>query len=273
MTWSRVLNSMTAGLLPLLVLASVIAVWHLAIAVFDIPGFIVPHPKDVFDALRLLRVELLEATARTALAAVSGLAISTFIGTLTAFAFAQSSVIRRACYPYAILFQTVPIIAIAPLIILTFGRGFHSVTLVAAVISIFPIVTNTTTGLMQIDPQLHELFHLHNAGWWQTLWKLRLPSAMPWMISGIRIASGVAVVGAIVGEFFVGTSQPGLGAWIQRKTASVDLPALYATIVASTLLGITVFALLTCVGDAILQRWFGMRLDGSTLPRRTARLR
>ena len=145
---------------------------------------------EVFEALRSLRVELAAATARTALAAISGLAISTALGTFTAFAFAQSSLVRRAFYPYAILFQTVPVIAIAPLIILAFGRGFHSVTLVASVISVFPVVTNTTTGLLQIDNQLHELFRLHGASWWQTLWKLRLPSALPWMITGIRIASG-----------------------------------------------------------------------------------
>lgn len=273
MSWSRLWNSVLTVLLPLVVLAVAIAAWHLSIAAFDVPGFIVPHPIDVFSALGILRHELIAATARTALAAVSGLAVSTLVGIITAFAFAQSVLIRRACYPYAILFQTVPIIAIAPLIILTFGRGFYSMTLVAAVISVFPIVTNTTTGLLQIDPQLHELFRLHRAGWWQTLWKLRLPSAMPWMISGIRIASGVAVVGAIVGEFFVGPSQPGLGALIQSKTASIDLPALYATIAASTLLGVAVFAVLTWIGDAVLRRWFGIRLDGRTLSERTERPR
>ncbi len=178
--------------------------------------------------------------------------------------FAQSVVVRRAFYPYAILLQTVPVIAIAPLIILTFGRGFHSVTLVAVIISIFPVITSTTTGLLQIDRQLLDLFRLHRASWWQTLWKLRLPSAFPWMISGIRIASGVAVVGAIVGEFFVGTSQPGLGALIQRKTASLNLPELYATVIASVALGVVTFTFITVAGDFILRRWFGRRLDGIT---------
>ena len=264
---SRMSRWILNALLPLAVLVAVIGLWQLTIVVFDIRKFIVPRPMEVFDALRSLRMELAAATARTALAAISGLAISTALGTVTAFAFAQSSLVRRAFYPYAILFQTVPVIAIAPLIILTFGRGFHSVTLVAIVISVFPVVTNTTTGLLQIDNQLHELFRLHGASWWQTLWKLRLPSALPWMITGIRIASGVAVVGAIVGEFFVGSSQPGLGAWIQRKTASADLPALYATIIASTLLGVVIFAVLTWIGDLVLRRWFGTELDGGSLQR------
>jgi NitT/TauT family transport system permease protein len=264
---SRVSRWSLNALLPLAVLVAVVGLWQLTSIAFGIRKFIVPRPMDVFEALRSMRMELAAATARTAVAAISGLAISTVLGTVTAFAFAQSSLIRRAFYPYAILFQTVPVIAIAPLIILAFGRGFHSVTLVAIVISVFPVVTNTTTGLLQIDNQLHELFRLHGASWWQTLWKLRLPSALPWMISGIRIASGVAVVGAIVGEFFVGSSQPGLGAWIQRKTASADLPALYATIIASTLLGVAVFAVLTWAGDLVLRRWFGTRLDGDARQR------
>lgn len=260
---NRVLNV----LLPVLVLAAALGLWQLTIIVFAVPGYIVPAPMDVIRALEAMAEDLLAATARTAVAALCGLTLSTLLGTVTAFAFAQSLLIRRAFYPYAILFQTVPIIAIAPLLILTFGRGFHSVTLVAAVISVFPVVTNTTTGLLQTDRQLQELFQLHGASWWQTLWKLRLPSALPWMISGVRIASGVAVVGAIVGEFFVGSSQPGLGAYIQRKTASADLPALYATIAASTLLGILVFAVLSAIGDAVLRRWFGRRLDGQSLQR------
>lgn len=267
MMQSRVSRWILSVLLPLAVSVAVVGLWQLTIVTFDIRKFIVPRPMEVFDAIRSMRMELAVATARTAVAAISGLAISTVLGTVTAFAFAQSSLIRRAFYPYAILFQTVPVIAIAPLIILSFGRGFHSVTLVSIVISVFPVVTNTTTGLLQIDNQLHELFRLHGASWWQTLWKLRLPSALPWMISGIRIASGVAVVGAIVGEFFVGSSQPGLGAWIQRKTASADLPALYATIIASTLLGVTVFVVLTWIGDLVLRRWFGTQLSGNALQR------
>lgn len=267
MPGSRAAHWTAQIILPLLVLMAAVGVWQLSIAAFDIPSYIVPSPGDVLTACSDMRYDLLAATGRTATAAVCGLTLSSLLGLLTAFAFAQSSLIRRAFYPYAILFQTVPIIAIAPLLILTFGRGFHSVTLVAAVISVFPVVTNTTTGLLQTDRQLHELFQLHQATWWQTLWKLRLPAALPWMISGVRIASGVAVVGAIVGEFFVGSSQPGLGAWIQRKTASADLPALYATIAASTLLGIVVFALLSLSGDAVLRHWFGRRLDGQPLQR------
>ena len=247
---------------PIVMLTLILMAWHAAIVVFSIPDFILPKPLDVGRALLESRGELLAATLRTAIAALLALLCSTTLGTLTAFIFSQSAVVRRAFYPYAILLQTVPIIAIAPLIMVTFGRGFHSVTLVAIVISIFPVLTSTTTGLLQIDEPLQELFRLHRASWWQTLWKLRLPSAVPWMISGIRIASGAAVVGAIVGEFFVGPSQPGLGALIQRRSAGLHLPELYATVAMSVGLGVTTFVVVTVTGDFVLRRWFGRRLDG-----------
>jgi len=260
---SRILYWVMSIALPILVMAAVIGLWHTTVQVFSIPKYVVPLPLDIWNALVEMRTELMHSTGRTAAAAIGGLAVSSVLGTIIAFLFAQSAMVRRAFYPYAILLQTVPVIAIAPLIILTFGRGFHSVTLVAVVISIFPVITSTTTGLLQIDRQLMDLFRLHRGSWWQTLWKLRLPSALPWMISGIRIASGVAVVGAIVGEFFVGASQPGLGALIQRKTASLNLPELYATVIASVALGVATFVLITIVGDRILRHWFGRRLDGT----------
>ncbi len=161
------------------------------------------------------------------------------------------------------LLQTIPIIAIAPIVIVAFGRGFFSVSLVAAVISLFPIVTSTTTGLLQIDPNLQDLFRLNGATRLQTLLKLRVPSSLPFLISGIRIASGSAIVGAIVGEFFVGSSQPGLGAMIQMKANSaLDMSELYATVLTSTFLGTVSFGAVTLLGEWILRRWFGMSLSG-----------
>ncbi len=246
---------------PLLVCFGLVSLWKLVLVGWSIPNWLVPPPEDVARALTEQRGPLLQASARTALAAAGGLGGSLLLGILTAFAFAHSSFVRRAFYPYAVLLQTVPVIAIAPLIILTFGRGFHSVTLVAGVISLFPIITSTTTGLLQIDPSLNDLFRLHRASWWQILWKLRLPCAIPWMISGTRIASGAAVVGAVVGEFFVGSGPPGLGTLIQRKTASLNLPELYAAVLASVVLGVSTFVVVTAAGDAVLQHWFGRRLN------------
>ncbi|MCP4173171.1 MAG: ABC transporter permease subunit [Fuerstiella sp.] len=246
------------------VAVAVIAVtgWQAFIWVTGVSPLVLPSPWQVGHALIKERVDLVEAAWCTTCAALIGLAASTVLGVLTAFAFSQSSIVRRTFYPYAILLQTVPVIAIAPIIVISFGRGFHSVALVSLVISLFPIITNTTTGLLQIDAGHLELFKLHSATWWQTLWKLRLPSSLAYVVSGIRIAGGVAVVGAIVGEFFVGTSQPGLGAMIQRKAAGLAMDELFATVCVSTLLGVTMFGTITLIGEWILKRFFGMSLSG-----------
>lgn len=248
---------------PILVLLLILSVWQACVTAFDISPIILPGPWAILQAGTRIRSDLLQAAFRTSLAAGSGLLCSVVAGTLIAFVFAQSGLVRRALYPYAVLLQTVPIIAIAPIVIVTLGRGFLSISLIACIISLFPVITNTTTGLLQIDQNLLDLFRLHRASWWQLLVKLRLPSSLPYLFTGIRIASGSAIVGSIVGEFFVGSGQPGLGALIQRKTASLALAELYATVIMSTLLGTAVFAAISVSGEWMLKRWFGMSLTGA----------
>lgn len=248
-------------LLPLAVLALLVAIWQAAVWFFQISPVLFPGPILVLQAGWKIRWQLGEAVLRTAAAAATGLAVGTAAGTLTAFAFSQSGAIRRAFYPYAVLLQTVPIIAIAPVVIVTLGRGFISVALVAAILSLFPIITNTTTGLLQVSTDLQDLFRLNHATRWQTLIHLRVPAALPYLLSGIRISSGSAIVGAIVGEFFVGSGTPGLGALIQRKSASLVLSELYAVVFISTLLGTLSFGGISAIGEVILRRWFGMSLS------------
>jgi NitT/TauT family transport system permease protein len=248
-------------LLPLAVLASLLVIWQATVWFFQISPVLFPGPLLVLQAGWKIRWQLAEAALRTAAAAAAGLAVGTAAGTLTAFAFSQSGAIRRAFYPYAVLLQTVPIIAIAPVVIVTLGRGFISVALVAAILSLFPIITNTTTGLLQVSTDLQDLFRLNQATRWQTLTRLRVPAALPYLLSGIRISSGSAIVGAIVGEFFVGSGTPGLGALIQRKSASLVLSELYAVVLISTLLGTLSFGGISAIGELVLRRWFGMSLS------------
>lgn len=263
---SSVLSVRSSGMAPIVapiaVLVTVLVIWQILVVRLKISPVILPGPTSVIQAVIRIRGELLMSSFRTALAALTGLLASTLAGTLTAFLFSQSLIVRRALYPYAVLLQTVPIIAIAPIVIVTLGRGFFSISVIACVISIFPVITNTTTGLLQIDQNLLDLFRLHRASWWQVLLKLRLPSALPYLLTGVRIAGGSAIVGAIVGEFFVGSAQPGLGALIQRKTASLALDELYAAVIASTLLGTIVFGTISALGEQILRRFFGMSLSG-----------
>ena len=247
---------------PIVVLLIILGIWQAVVVLAGIPELILPSPWSIIRAASKIMPELLAATLRTTAAAMLGLVASCILGIATAFLFSSSAILRRALYPYTVLLQTVPIIAIAPIVIVSFGRGFASISLIACVISLFPIITNATTGLLQTDRNLIELFQLHRASWLQTLLKLRLPASLPYVMTGIRIAGGAAIVGAIVGEFFVGSGQPGLGALIQRKTASLNLPELYATVAASTILGTAVFMGISLAGEAVIQRWFGMSLEG-----------
>ena len=236
-------------------------VWQAGVALTGVSELILPSPVSVLKAGVRIREPLVAATVRTSLAAIMGLLVSSICGILAAFVFSISVTVRRSLYPYAVLLQTVPIIAIAPIVILTFGRGFFSIAIIASIISLFPVITNTTTGLLQTDQNLAEFFRLHRATWLQTLLKLRLPSALPYMITGIRIASGTAIVGAVVGEFFVGSGQPGLGSVIRAKTESLELPELYATVATTTALGTLVFMSISAAGEYVLDRWFGMSLE------------
>ena len=148
-------------LAPVLVLCLVVTAWQMIVWFGRIHPVLLPGPIAVAQSAWKLRHELITATGRTALAAAAGLGMSIVMGTLLAFIFSQSTVIRRALYPYAVLLQTIPIIAIAPILIVSLGRGFLSVSLVSCVISLFPIITNTTTGLARLSSGLNALLFAH----------------------------------------------------------------------------------------------------------------
>ncbi len=243
---------------PLLFFAIVIGVWSLSISIFEIKAIVLPAPKAVWDYFIENKAEVLTSTWITAKAALLGLLCSLVIGTLVAMVFSASGFIRRGAYPYAIFLQTVPIIAIAPLIVLWFGRGIQSVVIVSFVLSVFPIITNATTGLLSVDRNLEELFRLHNARWWQKLFRLRLPSAVPYILAGLKIGAGAAVIGAIVGEFFVGfgAEEYGLGYRIRAKDESGLTAPLFAYVLASTALGVLIFAVVSGFSRLVLHRWF-----------------
>jgi NitT/TauT family transport system permease protein len=243
---------------PLVALLLAIAMWEACERLFDPPRFLLPSPSEVARSIARQPGKLLGAAGRTGVAAVAALGISVVAGTLIGFLFSQSVFLRRSLYPYAIFLQTVPIVAIAPLIVLWFGYGTGSIITVAVLISLFPVITGATTGLTNPDPLLADLFALHHASRWQTLWKLRLPTAIPSIITGATTSSGLAVIGAIVGEFFTGygTNDFGLG-FLIRVTADQSRTAdLFAAVLASTALGVLIFAAVSGVGAAIFDRWY-----------------
>jgi NitT/TauT family transport system permease protein len=223
-----------------------------------IESYLLPSPLAVARVAWTKRAELFGALTLTAACALCGFAASLVVGTLIAVTFSFSRVIKASGYPYAIFLQTVPIVAIAPLIVVWCGYGFQSVALIAFIISLFPIITNATTGLTNVDRDLVDLFELHNASRWQVLFKLRLPSAVPYLVTGARISSGMAVIGAIVGEFFAGygATRYGLGYVIMQATNQLKTNELFAAVIASTALGMAVFTIVNIVGATVLSRWY-----------------
>jgi NitT/TauT family transport system permease protein len=242
---------------PLAVFALFVLGWHVVTRVFALPAYLLPGPLEVAAVAGAQAGVLFQAALLTAAGALAGFAASLVGGVGVALLFSQSRLIERSLYPYAIFLQTVPIVAVAPLIILWFGNGFQSVVIIAFIISVFPIITNTTAGLTSVGRNLLELFEVYNAGRWHTLFKLRLPHALPQLVTGARISSGLSVIGAIVGEFFAGfgTRNHGLGYIITLSAGQLKTALLFAAILTATLLGLAIFGLVSLLGDALTSRW------------------
>ncbi|HTN77575.1 MAG TPA: ABC transporter permease [Pirellulaceae bacterium] len=254
----KLLRFVTGQLLPpLALLVVVLAIWQGVVRYFEIPLFLLPAPSDVFASARTNAAMLLTATGYTLQAALLGFVCSLVLGTLVSFAFAQFPLARRCGYPYAVFLQTVPIVAIAPLVIAICGTNVRSVILVATIISLFPIITNVTTGLLAIDPRLREYFRVQRATRWQLLTKLQIPTAIPYLVTGAKTSSGLAMVGAIVGEFFAGYGQDryGLGQLIQASSDTSRTERVMAAVIASALCGIAIFATVNLFAWLALRRW------------------
>ncbi|MGE3315996.1 MAG: ABC transporter permease, partial [Planctomycetaceae bacterium] len=232
--------------------------WELLVVVFKVPLYVLPRPTAIFSAALEMRQSLWSATRLTAGAAAAGFAASVVVGTIAGILFSQSKIIRSSLFPYAIFLQTVPMVAIAPLIVIWFGYGFQSVVFVSFIISLFPMITNATAGLTEIDPDRIELFRLCRATRWQILTKLRLPNAVPYLVAGAKTSAGLAVIGAIVGEFFAGygVQQFGLGYLVRQTNDQMKTAELFAAVFACAFLGIVVFAAISVASATILGRWY-----------------
>lgn len=242
---------------PAALFVIVIAGWHASVFAFGLKRNILPLPWQVLEAGWQRRDTLLSAAAMTGAGALAGFALSLVCGFLIACLFSQSRIIERSIYPYAVFLQTVPIVAIAPLIVAWFGYGFRSVVVVAFIISLFPVITNATAGLTHIDRNLLELFELAGATRWQLLVKLRLPSSVPHLITGARVSAGLSVVGAIVGEIFAGSAAhwSGLGYLIQQTTGFGKTAELFAAVIVSAALGMVIFGAVSAVGAWVMRLW------------------
>jgi NitT/TauT family transport system permease protein len=236
----RIISALShAGVFVFLLLA-----WEAFVRLLRLPPYMLPSPVVVAEAIASRFHSLLVSLMITAEAAAGGLMASILVGVGIALVFAQWRWLRRLIYPYTILLQTVPIVAVSPLIIMWMGPGIASVTLVTFIICLAPIIANTTQGLVSVDENLIHLFLMHRASRGQILLKLRLPHAVPSLFTGVRIASGISVIGAITGEWFAGSSQVGqggLGYSIIYASAQLQTDYLFALVIAATGLGFAFF--------------------------------
>jgi NitT/TauT family transport system permease protein len=242
----------------LAVFAALVLAWQIVLWIFHVPAFMLPSPKAVAQAVYRRLPTLLNAFVITGEEATGGLAASIVVGVVVALVFAQSRWVRKMFYPYTILLQTVPIIAIAPLILNWVGAGMPAVTLIAFIISLAPVIANTTKGLISVDENLVHLFLMHNASRAQLLFKLRLPHAVPDLFVGVRIASGIAVIGAITGELYAGSSrvgEGGIGYSILYAYSQLQTDYLFALVLAATVLGFSFFFAVMFLEWYFLHRW------------------
>ena len=217
-----------------------------------VAGYLVPAPSAVFRALLDNRDELAAAMAKTSTGALAGFALSVLSGIVIAVLLSSSRAIQRSFYPYAVFFQTVPIIAIAPLLVIWFGYGMKTVIASAFIVSIFPVIANTLQGLLSTDPALRDLFRLYGASAAVTLVKLRFPAALPQILTGLRVASGLAVIGAIVGEFIGGA---GLGSVVDVARTQQRVDKVFAAVLLASVLGLALFGLINLISAVTLRRW------------------
>ncbi|MCM2371295.1 ABC transporter permease [Aporhodopirellula aestuarii] len=232
-------------------------VWHLFVRIFDLPKILLPTPGQVAAAGWQRREELLMASWVTFYAAAVSLAVAILIGGVLSIIFSQSRMLRRAFFPYVIFLQTVPIVAIAPLLIIWSGYEFRTTVIAAVIICLFPIVNNITTGLQSCRTEHRDLFRLYGASRLQTLVRLQIPTSITYLLLGARISSGLAVIGAIVAEFFVsnGSVYVGLGALMTRWQGLSQTDALIAALGMSTLLGLALFGLVNGIGWLFFSRY------------------
>lgn len=235
-----------------------LVLWEGLVRWLEVPPYLLPGPLLVLQTLLTEGDELFASLLITLQITVVAFGAAVVSGLLIAVLFAQSKWIERSLFPYAVMLQTTPVVAIAPLIIIWLRNNtFAALVVCAWIVAFFPIVANTTLGLNSVDHNLQNLFQLYRASRWQTLLYLRLPSALPYFLAGLRISGGLALIGAVVAEFVAGTGgvRSGIAYQILISSYNLQIPRMFAALLMTTGLGIGIFVLLTLLSDYLLRHW------------------
>ncbi len=254
MTASRLRKFVPAALLFMLALV----VWQIVVVVMDVPTYIVPSPTEIGGELLAEGPSLTVDLGWTMLEAVLGFIVGSSVAFLAAVVFIHVPIAERAAFPWAIVLQTVPIVAIAPLLTIWFGFTLVPKVVIAAIICFFPVLVNTTRGLRSVSGQALELMHVLSARKSDIFWRLRVPSSLPYVFAGLRVAATLSVIGAIVAEFT--GSNRGIGYVIVQASYRIDTKLMFAGIALSSLGGIVFFNIIGWIEKKVLH-WPDARLQ------------
>jgi len=242
---------------PLAVGVVMVVLWEIGCRLGSVPVYLFPKPSDILASLIKNWPSLLRGLGVTLRITLQAFVVAVVLGTLIAFAFVQSKAIEISLFPYAVLLQVTPVVAIAPLIIILVKNTQVSLTLCATLVALFPIISNTTLGLRSVDPGLASYFRMNKATRLKTLLRLRIPGALPYFFGGLRISSGLALIGAVVAEFVAGTGgrSSGLAYEILDAGFTLDIPRMFAALFLITLTGVVLFAAMVSLSRWALGDW------------------
>lgn len=252
--WSKFKKSFLG---PIIALVFFLSIWQFIPMMLDIKPFILPKPTDVIEAATTDWTLLWPAIRITIVESLIGFLLSAVIGITISVILASSRILEISIYPYAVILQTIPVIAVAPIVVIWFGSGFNSIVIISFLIGFFPIISNTLMGLNSVDKNMQELFTLYNASKWKTMWKLRIPAAMPYIMTGLKISSTLSIVGAITGEYIagIGGGKGGLGYAITVAAVQLKTPYLFACGIAAAVFGIGFYLIVNLFAHLMLRSW------------------
>jgi NitT/TauT family transport system permease protein len=247
---------------PALVLAAAFALWWVAAAAQWVPNYLVPTPPQVFATMRDEWAVLLQNSWVTLYETLLGFGFAVVLGMGTAVFISYSRGFDRAVYPLVLIAQVIPKVAIAPLLVVWFGTDLRPKVILATLIAFFPVVVTGVAGLRSTDPELVDLSATMGGGRWQLFWKIRLPNSLPYLMSGIKVAVTLAVVGAVVGEWV--EASEGLGYLVLLAHGQLDAPLLFACLILMSAIGIALFVLVD-VAERLLIPWHASRRAAAPL--------
>jgi NitT/TauT family transport system permease protein len=248
---------------PLAVGVVLLALWQEIVTVEQVPVYILPGPAAIGAALWTDGPSLLGSLLVTLRITLAALAAAAFLGGAIALVFSLSRILALSLFPYAVILQVTPIVAIAPLIIIWVQQPFLALLVCAWIVAFFPIVSNTTVGLNSADRNLLALFRLYGASRWQTLRYLRLPTALPYFLAGLRISGGLALIGAVVAEFVAGTggTETGLAFRILEAGYRLAIPRMFAALFLLSATGIVIYLIIDLLSRFALRNWHESAID------------